>query len=44
MERLWVTDGGDGLQIWMAAANILNKQPRRFEKMVVFQLGGWTRG
>jgi hypothetical protein len=22
----WVADGGDGLQVWMVTANILNKQ------------------
>jgi hypothetical protein len=25
MTRLWVSDGGDGLQIWKVIANILNK-------------------
>jgi hypothetical protein len=24
-----ITDGGDGLQVWRVAANILNKQPTR---------------
>jgi hypothetical protein len=28
MARPQVADGGDGLQIWRAAANILNKQSR----------------
>jgi len=26
MERPWVADGGDGLQIWRAAVKKLNKQ------------------
>jgi hypothetical protein len=26
MASLWVADGGDSLQIWRVAANILNKQ------------------
>jgi hypothetical protein len=26
MARLLVADGGDGLQIWRVAANVLNKQ------------------
>jgi hypothetical protein len=30
-----VVDGGDGLQMWRAAANILNKQPRKANK-------GWS--
>jgi hypothetical protein len=29
MARPQVADGGDGLQIWRVAANILNKQPTR---------------
>jgi hypothetical protein len=35
MARPQVADGGDGLQIWRLAANILNKQSRRAEK-------GWS--
>jgi hypothetical protein len=35
MARPQVTDGGDGLQVWSVAANILNKQSRRAEK-------GWS--
>jgi hypothetical protein len=32
MARLQVADGGNGLQIWRVAANILNKQSRTAEK------------
>jgi hypothetical protein len=32
MARAQVTDGGDGLQIWRAATNILNKQSRTADK------------
>jgi hypothetical protein len=32
MERPQVADGGDALQVWRAAANILNKQLRTAEK------------
>jgi hypothetical protein len=35
MARLQVADGGDGLQIWKVAANILNKQSRTADK-------GWS--
>jgi hypothetical protein len=35
MVRPWVADGGDGLQMWRVAANILNKQPRIADK-------GWS--
>jgi hypothetical protein len=35
MARPQVVDGGDGLQIWRAAANILNKQKRTAER-------GWS--
>jgi hypothetical protein len=35
MARPQVPDGGDGLQIWRAAANILNKQSRTADK-------GWS--
>jgi len=39
-----VADGGDGLQTWRVAANILSKQSRAADKGVVPQLGGWARG
>jgi hypothetical protein len=32
MARLQVADGGDGLQIWRAAANVSNKQSRIADK------------
>jgi hypothetical protein len=32
MARPRVADGGDGLQIWRVAANVLNKQSRLVEK------------
>jgi hypothetical protein len=32
MARPQVADGGDGLQVWRVAANILNKQSRKVEK------------
>jgi hypothetical protein len=32
MARPQVADGGDGLQIWRVASNILNKQPRIVDK------------
>jgi hypothetical protein len=32
MARPQVADGGEGLQIWMVAANILNKQSRTADK------------
>jgi hypothetical protein len=35
MARPQVADGGDGLQIWGVAANILNKQSRTADK-------GWS--
>jgi hypothetical protein len=35
MARPQVADGGDGLQIWRVAANILNKQSRTADK-------GWS--
>jgi hypothetical protein len=35
MARPQVADGGDGLQIWRVAANILNKQSRTTDK-------GWS--
>jgi len=39
MERPRVADGGDGLQIWRVAANILNKQSRTAEKSWSSSLG-----
>jgi hypothetical protein len=35
MARPQVADGGKGLQIWMAAANLLNKESRTADK-------GWS--
>jgi hypothetical protein len=35
MARPQVADGGDGLQIWKVAANILNKKSRTADK-------GWS--
>jgi len=43
MARHRVADGGDGLQIWSVAANIVNKQAvsdSRQLKMIQFG-GGW---
>jgi hypothetical protein len=37
--RLQVADGGDGLQIWRVAANILNKQSRRADNGWSYSLG-----
>jgi hypothetical protein len=31
----WVADGGDGLELWRVAVNILNKQPHTNNK-------GWS--
>jgi hypothetical protein len=39
MARPQVADGGDGLQIWRAAAKILNKQSRTAEKGWLSSLG-----
>jgi hypothetical protein len=36
-----VTDGGDGLQIWRVAENILNKQLQRAFEDRSFGLGIW---
>jgi hypothetical protein len=41
MARPLVADGGEGLQIWRVAANILNKQLRTADKG---WLGGWAGG
>jgi hypothetical protein len=40
--RRQVADGGDGLQIWRVAANVLNKQSRTADTGVVLQLGDWA--
>jgi hypothetical protein len=32
MARALVADGGDGLQMWWVAANVLNKQSRTADK------------
>jgi hypothetical protein len=37
--RPQVADGGDGLQIWRVAANILNKQSRTADKGLSSSLG-----
>jgi hypothetical protein len=39
MARPQVADGGDGLQIWRVAANILNKQSRTTDKKWSSSLG-----
>jgi hypothetical protein len=39
MARPQVADGGDGLQIWRVAANILNKQSRTADKRWSSSLG-----
>jgi hypothetical protein len=39
MARPQVADGGDGLQIWRVAANILNKQSRTADKVWSSSLG-----
>jgi hypothetical protein len=39
MARPQVADGGDGLKIWRAAANILNKQSRTGDKGSSSSLG-----
>jgi hypothetical protein len=39
MARPQVEDGGDGLQIWRAAANILNKKSRTTDKEWFSRLG-----
>jgi hypothetical protein len=44
MARPQVADGGDSLQFWRLAENILNKQSRTADKGVAFQLGGWAWG
>jgi hypothetical protein len=44
MARPQVADGGDGLQIWRIAGNILNKQSRTADKPRSSNLGGWAWG
>jgi hypothetical protein len=44
MMRLWIVDGGESLQIWRVAANILNKQLWRANKESSYSFGGWARG
>jgi hypothetical protein len=39
MARPQVADGGEGLQIWRVAANILNKQSRTAERRESSRLG-----
>jgi len=42
--RRRVVDGGDGLQIWKGAVNILNNQLRTADKRWSSSLGSWARG
>jgi hypothetical protein len=44
MARPRVADGGDHLQIWRVAANILNKQSRTADSVWPSSLGGWAGG
>jgi hypothetical protein len=44
MARPQVEDGGDALQFWREAANILNKQSRTADKKWSASLGGWAWG
>jgi hypothetical protein len=39
MTRAQIADGGDGLQIWRVAANILNKQSRTADRGFSSSLG-----
>jgi hypothetical protein len=39
MERPWVADGGDGLQIWRIAASVVNKQSWTSDKWWFSSLG-----
>jgi len=41
--RPQVADGGEGLQIWRVATNVLNKQPRTADKGWFSSLGGEGR-
>jgi len=43
MARPQVVDGGDGLQIWRVAVNILNKQPQITDKGWSSSLGNGQR-
>jgi hypothetical protein len=38
-----VADGGDGLQVWRVAANILNKQSQKADNGRSSSLRGWLR-
>jgi hypothetical protein len=44
MARPQGVEGGDGLQIWRVAANILNKHSRTADKVWFSNLEGWTWG
>lgn len=44
MERPQVADGGDNLQLWEIAANILKKQLQGADKGWSFGLQGWVWG
>jgi hypothetical protein len=44
MERPQVAGGGDGLQVWRVAANILNKQSWTADKQWSSNWVGWVRG
>jgi len=44
MARHRVAGGGDGLQIWMVAANILNKQSKTDDRGWSYSLGGLGEG
>jgi hypothetical protein len=44
MARPQVAAGGDGLQIWSVAANILTKQSQRADKGWSSSLGCWASG
>jgi hypothetical protein len=41
MTRPQVADGGDALQVWRVAANVLNRQLRTAEKGWPSSLGVW---
>jgi hypothetical protein len=44
MEHPQVSDGGDYLQLWEIAVNILNKQLLGVDKGWSFSLQGWVWG
>jgi hypothetical protein len=44
MARPQFADGGDVLQLWRAATNILNKQSRTAEMGSSSSFGGWAWG